>query len=455
MHRLHSMAPSSFSEESLRSRRAFRARLARIFVPFALSVLLSSLPALAGDVIAIKAGRLIDGTGAPPVDGAVVLVEDGRIAAVGADIAVPQGAHVIDLSGKTLLPGFIDAHVHLAGRYVGEGQNWENKAVRDLPQKEAILGVRNARLTLEAGFTTVRNVGAHEFSDIALRDAIREGVVPGPRILAAGHAIGITGGHCDTNGYIPGVAERTPETGIADGDAEILKAVRTQVKRGADVIKFCATGGVLSEGDAVGAQQYTEEEMRVLVTEAHLTGRRVAAHAHGTEGIKAALRAGVDSIEHGSMLDDEAIRLFKAKDAFLVPTLMAQEAVETQAKSGILKDERAKKALFIAPRARESFRRAAAAGVKIALGTDSGVFQHGKNAREFVLMVENGMKPMDAILAGTKRAAELLGIEAEVGTIEKGKVADLVAVAADPLQSIATLGEPVFVMHEGQIIVSK
>lgn len=434
-------------------------------IPFARGIVLglavtaaplsAASPARAGDVTAIKAGRMIDGTGTGPVGGVVVLVEDGRISAVGGGLEIPDGAKIIDLSGKTLLPGFLDAHVHLSGRYVGEGTNWENHAVRDLPQKDAIRGVRSARLTLEAGFTTVRNVGAEDWSDIALRDSIREGIVPGPRVLTAAHALGITGGHCDTNGFIPGILEGSPETGIADGPEEILKAIRTQVKRGADVIKFCATGGVLSEGDAVGVQQYTDDEMRVLVAEAHLTGRRVAAHAHGTDGIKAALRAGVDSIEHGSMLDDEAIRLFKEKGAFLVPTLMAQEAVENQAKAGVLKDERAKKALFIAPRARESFRKAAAAGVKIALGTDSGVFPHGKNAREFVLMVDNGMKPMEAILAGTRNAAQLLGVDGEVGTIEKGKVADLVAVAGDPLENIATLGEPVFVMHEGKVVVSK
>ncbi len=407
------------------------------------------------EVVAIRAGLLIDGTGTSPVRGAVVVVERGRILAAGSDALPPTGAKVVDLSKQTLLPGFIDAHVHLTGRHVGEGDNWEDARVRDLPQMDAIRGVRNARLTLEAGFTTVRNVGAREWSDIALRDMIREGVVPGPRILAAGHGIGITGGHCDTNGYVPGVAERGPERGIADGPGEIVKAVRSQIKRGADVIKFCATGGVLSEGDPVGAQQYADEEMRALVEEAHLAGRRVAAHAHGTEGIKAALRAGVQSIEHGSLLDDEAIALFKEKRAFLVPTLMAQEAVEQAARSGVLKGLRAEKALFIAPKARDSFRRAVAAGVRVALGTDAGVFPHGKNAREFELMVANGMAPMDAILAGTRNAAELLGLDRELGTIEPGKVADLVAVEGNPLEDIRVLQSPVFVMHEGRVIVER
>jgi imidazolonepropionase-like amidohydrolase len=402
-------------------------------------------------VKAIRAGRLIDGNGGVPIRDVVVLVENDRITAVGAGLEIPDGAEVIDLSSYTLLPGFIDAHVHLVGRHIGEG-NWQNSAVRDLPQEDAIRGVRNARLTLEAGFTTVRNVGAAHFSDIALRNAITQGVVPGPRILAGGHSLGISGGHCDTNGYIPGVSDRGPESGIADGIPEVIKAVRMQVKRGADVIKFCATGGVLSEGDAVGVQQYTEEEMRALVEVAHFAERRVAAHAHGTEGIKAALRAGVDSIEHGSLLDDEAIRLFKRGESWLVPTLMAQEAVERQAENGTLDGERAAKARFIAPKARASFSRAVREGVRIALGSDAGVFEHGTQGREFVLMVNNGMDPMAAIQAGTRNGAMLLGLQADVGTIEPGKLADLVAVADNPLEEIETVTQPVFVMHLGRVV---
>jgi imidazolonepropionase-like amidohydrolase len=370
---------------------------------------------------------------------------------VGTGLQVPRGATVIDLSTRTVLPGFIDAHVHLVGRRIGEGHNWEDARVRDLPQEDAIRGVRNALLTLNAGFTTVRNVGASNFSDIALRNMIREGVVPGPRMVAAGNSLGITGGHCDTNGYIPGVLEPRPGDGIADGADEIIKEVRLQVKRGADVIKFCATGGVLSEGDAVGVQQYSAEEMEALVEEAHLTGRRVAAHAHGNTGIKVAVRAGVDSIEHGSELDDEAVALFKSMGTWLVPTLTVQEAVEQQADAGILTGERAEKARYIAPRARASFRLAVAAGVKIALGSDAGVFPHGTQGREFVLMVENGMDPMQSLVAGTSGAAELLGLAAEVGTVEPGKTADLVAVAGDPLQDIEIVTRPVFVMSRGRI----
>jgi imidazolonepropionase-like amidohydrolase len=401
--------------------------------------------------IAVKAKFLIDGTGSAPRKDAVVIVQDGKIFAIGT--LVPTGATLIDLGDRTLLPGFIDCHVHLIGRTIGEGANWDDAAVRDLPQEDAIRGVRNALRTLEAGFTTVRNVGAEEFGDVALRNMIREGIVPGPRMLVAGHSVGITGGHCDTNGYVPGLLPADPLHGVADGADEIVKAVRLQVKYGADVIKTCATGGVLSEGDAVGVQQYDDEELAVLVKEAHLTGRKVAAHAHGAEGIKAALRAGVDSIEHGSMTDDAAIKLFKEKDAFLVPTLMAQESVEKYAKDGLLKGQRAEKALHIAPLARQNIAKAFAAGVKVALGTDAGVFTHGTNGHEFELMVSLGMKPMDAILAGTRNASQLLGLDKEVGTVEPGKIADLVAVDGDPLADMATMSRPAFVMHQGTVIV--
>ncbi len=413
-------------------------------------LLIVALPAQA-DVVAVRADRLIDGNGGAPIADAVVLVEEGKIVGVGSGLAVPDGAEVVDLAGHTLLPGFIDAHVHLTGRSIGEGE-WENARVRDLPQEDAIRGVRNARLTLEAGFTTVRNVGAGHYSDVALRKAIEQGVIDGPRLLVAAHSLGITGGHCDVNGYNPRIADRGPDDGIADGLENVMHAVRMQIKRGADVIKFCATGGVLSEGDAVGVQQYTLEEMRAIVEEAHKLGRKVAAHAHGTEGIKVALEAGVDSIEHGSLLDDEAIRLFLEGEAYLVPTLMAQEAVENGARAGVLSGERAEKALFIAPKARASFRKAAAAGVRIALGSDAGVFPHGTQGREFVLMVENGMTPMASLQAGTRNAAELLGVLDEVGTIETGKVADLVAVPGNPLEDIEVVTRPAFVMHQGRVV---
>jgi len=408
--------------------------------------------AMAADPIAVKAGTLIDGTGSAPVRNAVILVEDGRITAVGTSVTIPRGARIIDLSGWTVLPGFIDAHVHMVGRIIGEGYNWEDSPVRDLPQEDAIRGVRNARLTLNAGFTTVRNVGATDFSDIALRNMIDEGVVEGPRIIAAAHAIGITGGHCDTNGYRPGILDPDIRRGIANAAAEIIASVRYQIKHGADVIKVCATGGVLSEGDAVGVQQLSVEELEAAVATATLAERKVAAHAHGNEGIKAAVRAGVASIEHGSTLDDETIALMEEQGTFLVPTLMALEAIERQAKDGVLTGLRAQKALTIAPIARASFRKAAASGVRIALGTDAGVFPHGTNAHEFGLMVASGLDPMKAIVAGTSSAAELLGLSSEIGAVKPGLAADLVAVNGDPLSDITVLEKVGFVMKGGRVV---
>ena len=423
----------------------------RTALGLAASVFLGLSPA-AAETLAIKAGTLIDGTGSDPVRNTVILIEDGKIGEIGPGVRVPSGARVIDLSASTVMPGFIDSHIHLTGRTIGEGMNWEDAAVRDLPQEEAIYGVRNARLTLEAGFTTVRNVGASDLSDIALRNMIDKGIVPGPRILAAGHALGITGGHCDTNGYKPGLFDPDIRAGVADGVEAVTASVRYQVKHGADVIKFCATGGVLSEGDAVGVQQYSLEEMRAIVEASHMTERKVAAHAHGHEGIKTAVEAGVDSIEHGSTLDDEAIASMKKHGTFLVPTLMAQEAVERQAREGILTGLRAEKALHIAPIARESFRKAAKAGVKIALGTDAGVFTHGTNGHEFTLMVQYGMEPMRAIVSGTSAAAELLGLQDEIGAVRKGMAADLVAVTGNPLETIELLEKIDFVMKAGKVV---
>jgi imidazolonepropionase-like amidohydrolase len=421
---------------------------------FAITLLVLASSPAAGQTVAVRAGRLIDGSGGAPVRNAVIVIERGRITAVGAGVAVPAGARVIDLSGMTVMPGFIDAHVHLTGRVLGE-PGWENSEVRDMAADDALRGARHARQTLEAGFTTVRNVGAGGFADVALRDAINRGDVPGPRILAGGHSLGITGGHCDgTNGYVPALFGREPgpEQGVADGAAAIRAAIRYQVKHGADVIKICATGGVLSEGDSVGVQQYMEDELRAVVEAAHMVERRVAAHAHGTAGIKAAIRAGVNSIEHGSILDDEAIRLFVERGTYHVPTLMAAEAVERLAKSGTLGGERAEKALAIAPRMRESIRRAIAGGVKVALGTDAGVMAHGTNGHEFTLLVQwGGMTPMQAIVAGTSAAADLLGMAGHVGRIATGHYADLVAVTGDPLADISVLERVEWVMKGGEV----
>jgi imidazolonepropionase-like amidohydrolase len=402
--------------------------------------------------VAIRAGTLIDGTGAAPVRNAVILIRGDRITAVGAQVQVPADATVIDLSAYTVLPGFIDAHVHLAGRTIGDG-DWQHADLVESPAQRALLGAAHAQQTLEAGFTTVRNVGADGFTDIALRNAINAGWVPGPRILAAGISFGVNGGHCDgSSGYWAGAfPQGRIEDGAADGVEEVREAVRYNVKYGADVIKICATGGVLSPTDSVGVQQYTEEEMRAVVEAARLTERRVAAHAHGNEGIKAAVRAGVTSIEHGSILDDEAVQLMKRNGTWLVPTLMAGEGVESMARAGRLPPAIAAKALAIAPRMRQSFRLAVQGGVKIALGTDAGVFTHGTNGHEFTLMVRGGMTPMQAIVAGTTSGATLLGLERDVGSIQNGKIADIVAVRGDPLQDIAILERVEFVMRNGVV----
>ncbi|HYW09188.1 MAG TPA: amidohydrolase family protein [Longimicrobium sp.] len=403
--------------------------------------------------VVLHAARLIDGTGAAPIENGVVVVTGDRIVAAGrrGSVAEPAGARVVELGDATLLPGFIDAHVHIIGRTLGDPAG-DDALVRDLPATGVILGVENARRTLMAGFTTVRNAGSGNFDDVALRNAINAGVVIGPRILASGHALGTTGGHCDENGFRPGVGEGDYRTGIADGADQIRASSRYQAKYGADVIKTCATGGVLSEGDAVGVQQYTDDELKALVEEAHLLERRVMAHAHGARGIKAAVRAGVNSIEHGSFLDAEGARLMAERGTFLVPTLSAGEAVLKAADSGVLTGLRAQKAREAGRAMRNATRIATAAGVPIALGTDAGVGAHGANAREFLLMVEwGGMTPMQSIQAGTLAAARLLGLERQIGSLAAGKMADVVAVAGDPTRDIGAMERPVFVMRSGVV----
>ena len=403
--------------------------------------------------VVLKAAQIIDGTGAPAIkDGAIMIVDDkismiGRLAAM----SFPAGTPVIDLGDATLMPGFIDAHTHIIGRVLGDPDG-QYANVRDYQSFGAILAVGNAERTLLAGFTTIRNVGASNFDDIALRKAINEGWVSGPRMMAAAHSIGITGGHCDDNAYRPGLSDGDYKTGIADGPEQVRAAVRYQVKYGADVIKTCATGGVLSEGDAVGATQYTYEELKAMVDEAHKLERKVAAHAHGTEGIKIATRAGVSSIEHGSFLDVEGARMMAERGTFMVPTLMAGEQVERLAKNGVIKGFRAEKALAAAAAMRNGLKIAVANRVPIALGTDAGVIPHGTNAREFILMVEwGGMRPMDAIVAGTLNGAKLLGWEKTIGSLAPGKLADIVAVSGDPLKDIHRVENVVFVMKNGAI----
>ena len=403
--------------------------------------------------IAIRAARLIDGTGAAPVANVVIIVRGDRIVAAGpaASTAVPAGARVIDLGDATLMPGFIDSHTHLIGRALADPKQ-DNAEVRDYPGLSAIIGAENARRTLMAGFTTVRNVGAGGFEDVGLRFAIQEGIVPGPRIQTGAHSLGITGGHCDENGYRPGLFDGDYRNGIADGVDQVRAAVRYQVKYGADVIKTCATGGVLSEGDAVGVEQYTFEELKAMVDEAAKLERKVAAHAHGTEGIKVATRAGVASIEHGSFLDTEGARMMAERGTYLVPTLMAGETVELAAKAGRLTGLRGEKAIAAATAMRTAIRLAKQHRVPIAFGTDAGVGAHGENAREFQLMVEwGGFTPLEAILSATRDAARLLGWEERIGSVTAGKYADLVAVPGDPTRDVRLLARPSFVMKGGVV----
>jgi imidazolonepropionase-like amidohydrolase len=396
----------------------------------------ASLRALhAAHVLDVEAGRLLDD--------AWVLVEGERIRAVNPR-ELPATAEVFELGARTLLPGLIDCHTHLTGDLEGD---WVVREVRENAADAALRGAKNARTSLLAGFTTVRDVGAGGFADVALMKAIDAGWVLGPRMFPAGHAIGITGGHADTTGFVPGVLERGPESGIADGVEEVLAAVRYQVKHGAKVIKTCATAGVLSFEGPVGAQQYSQEELEALVQEAHRHGLKVAAHAHGTEGIKAAIRAGVDSIEHGSMLDDEAIALMKARGTFLVPTDYLTEAMDMERLPAPIR----KKAETILPLAQSSHSKAIAAGVKIAFGTDSGVYPHGFNAKEFTTLIHRGMQPLAALRAATIHAAELLGV-GDRGSITPGKLADLIAVSGNPLADVSVLERVEFVMKGGTIV---
>ena len=404
--------------------------------------------------VVLKAARLIDGTGAAAVRNAAVVIADDKIVAFGPTdrVRIPAGARVIDLGDATLMPGFIDSHTHIIGRVLGDPEGG-NALMRDSDSFGIVMAVGSAERTLMAGFTTIRNLGAPRFDDLTLKRAINEGWVPGPRVFGAGHSLGITGGHCDENGYKPGVADGDFRSGIADGPEQVRAAVRYQIKYGADLIKTCATAGVLSEGTAaVGTTQYTFEELKAMVDEASKAGRKVTAHAHGAEGIKIATRAGIASIEHGSFLDEEGARLMAQNGTYLVPTLMAGEAVERLSNNGVLRGLRAEKALAAAKAMRNSVRIAVANRVPIALGTDAGVIQHGTNGREFTLMVEwGGMRPMDAIVAGTLNAAKLLGIDRTHGTLAAGKFADIVAVPGDPLADIKRMENVTFVMKNGAI----
>ena len=425
----------------------------RLVTVMALICTASTLPsarAQAPAELVIHAGRVIDGTGAAARGQTTIRIKGDRIVSIVDGWAAPNGAEVLDLKAFTLMPGLIDMHTHITGEGTADSLV---KSVTVTDTDAAIESTVYARKTLDAGFTTIRNLGADGGADVSLRRAITLGLVPGPRIWTARTTLSITGGHGDTGGLRPDLgAASNWMNGIVDGPEEAMKAVRYQHKYGADVIKFTATGGVLSIGDSGDAQQFTDAEMRAIVESAHVLGMKVAAHAHGKRGIEAAIRAGVDSIEHGTYADDETFALFKKHGTYLVPTILAGKTVaELAAKPGHFHPSVQAKAATIGPLLQEMFQRANAAGVKIAFGTDSGVSTHGENGREFVYMVEAGMKPMDAILAATRSAADLLGAADRVGSIQAGRFADIVGVAGDPLKDISEMTRVRFVMKGGKV----
>ena len=402
----------------------------------------------------LKAARMFDGKSNALATPGLVVISDGKIVGVGAGATVPAGAEVIDLGEATLLPGFIDAHTHLTMMYSEDYARAALDRLRKPIPEMALDASVNARTTLLAGFTTVRDVGSRDYLDAGLRNAIERGVVPGPRMLVAVHAIGATGGHCDQTGYREGAIgpETGPEVGVINGADEARRAVRLAHKYGATVIKTCATGGVLSLADAVDTPQLTQAELDALVDEAHALRLKTAAHAHGAEGAKRAIRAGIDSIEHGTFMDDEALDLMKAKGTYYVPTLMAVEGLTEQIAKGVPIPPAIKvKAEDAIAHIHATFQRALAKGVKIGLGTDAAVYPHGRNAEEFHQMVDLGMKPIDALKAGTSNDADLLGLADKIGTLENGKLADVVAVPGDPLQNIRQTEHVFFVMKEGVI----
>jgi imidazolonepropionase-like amidohydrolase len=403
----------------------------------------------------LKAARLFDGKSNALVTPGVVVVTDGKIVAAGTSAAIPAGAEMIDLGDATLLPGFIDAHTHLTMMYNEDYKQERLDRLEKTIAERALDASVNARVTLLAGVTTVRDVGSSDYLDVGLRNAIRNGKVPGPRMLVTVHALSATGGHCDfSQGYREGLFghESGPLEGVVNGADQARYAVRLDHKYGADMIKVCATGGVLSPTDDVDTPQLTQEELNAIVDEAHALRRKTAAHAHGAEGAKRAIRAGIDSIEHGTFLDDEALDMMKQRGTFLVPTLMAVQGLQEKIDKGIyIPPAILAKAKAAIASIRQTFQRALAKGVKIGLGTDAAVYPHGRNVEEFHQMTDLGMKPIDALKAGTSMDAELLGLTDKIGTLGAGKIADVVAVPGDPVQNIRQTEHVFFVMKEGVI----
>jgi imidazolonepropionase-like amidohydrolase len=416
-------------------------------VTTSIALLLACATAAANETnIAIKAAHMVDVRSGTLVDDAVILIRGERITAAGSKLAIPAGTQVIDLGNKTLLPGLIDAHTHITGNPEDAGYSIIAKSIPRI----TLAGARNALTTLRAGFTTIRDVGADGYTDIGLRDAINDGDVPGPRILASGPPLGITGGHCDDTMHAP--EYKSSALGVADGVDEALKVTRRNIKYGADVIKICATGGVLSFGDDPRTSQYTLEELKAIISDAHRLGRKTAAHAHGGDGIKLSVLAGIDSIEHGSYIDDEGIKLMKEHKTYLVPTLYLGDWLIENAEAIKLPKPLLEKAKVVLPLARVNIGKAIKAGVPIAFGTDAAVYPHGLNAREFAVLVKLGMTPAQAIRTATVNASDLLGWSDKVGSIEAGKYADLIAVDGEPLKDVRALEQVQWVMKGGAVV---
>ncbi|MBT4519295.1 MAG: amidohydrolase family protein [Halieaceae bacterium] len=416
-------------------------------LPIVLILSLFSISNAMAQTVYLRAAKMVDVISGEVHESPAIIIEDQRIVEVGSStsLEVPADARVIDLEGMTIMPGLMDMHTHLTSKATEHGY----KGLAVSTPREAITGVKNARTTLFAGVTTVRNVGAGGFTDVALRNAVNDGDVIGPRIFASGPALGITGGHCDNN-LLPNKYHVVGE-GIADGPWAVRQKVRENIKYGANVIKFCATGGVLSKGTKVGVQQYTQEEMDAIVDEAHRRGVIVAAHAHGTSGIKAAIKAGVDSIEHASFMDKEAIKLAKKHGTYLSMDIYDTEYILSEgAKAGML-PESIEKERMTGKRQRQSFTASWKAGVKMVLGTDSAVYPHGDNAKQLSRMVRFGMTSMEALQAATIEGAKLLKQTDNMGSLRRGRYADIIAVKGDPIANIKTLENVDFVMKGGVV----
>ncbi len=421
----------------------------RIISALALSFYLA-VSAMAASQTVIKAARLIDGLGGTPLTPAMVRIDGDRIVEIGASVKIPVDAKVIDLGAATLLPGLIDLHTHLCGHY---GTHWEDELIKTTPAYSALWGARNARVTLAAGYTSVRDMGtAWPYVDVELRNAINAGAVPGPRMFVAGAYVSSTGGAGDASQFSEYVHVPSVDN-LADSPEEVVKQVRKNFKHGADFIKLLATGAILSKGQSPGAQQFSNEEILAAVTEANRWGRQVAVHAHGIGGIKTSIRAGVRTIDHGSYLDDEAIEMLKAtnRKTFYVPTLYTSKIIERDGRANGVPESEIQRSKMISGIKDIGFKRALASGIPIGVGSDSAVIPHGENAQELVCRAELGESPMAAIVSTTSLNAEIMGWSDRVGSVTEGKLADLIAVAGDPLKDIKELTNVGFVMKGGEV----